>query len=130
MANAGPGKRSEEMVQLRFDTGPEIVMTEALKKSGLGNWRTQTAVLGIVPTFVWPDNKVALFADECQRYRCPKHFKDPKQKKGKDGPKEERESRKLSEAGWKVVHTYECEISTSEGASRVVEFLNEEAFKR
>lgn len=124
------GQEEAGLVQLRFETGPEQVMSQALRDAKIEGWRTQFSVLGVIPTFVWPKKKAALFADDCQRHRCPKHAKGERSAKEETaGAKDDHDSRKLTSKGWKVVHTYECEIATPEGAKTVVEFLKAFALK-
>lgn len=118
----------EDLHQLRFDTGPELVMGAALKKAGIDGWRTQFEVEGVMPTFVWPKKRIALFADDCNRHGCPEHRKEP-WKAGRDAARDDLQSRKLIEAGWKVFFTFECEISSPEKALGVAKFIRSSAMR-
>ena len=125
------GSEEAALIQLRFETGPEQIMAQALRNAGVEGWRTQFQVQGVMPTFVWPKKKAALFADDCQRHRCPKHSKRERSAKEENAAsKDDQNSRKLTQAGWKVVHTYECEIATPEKAKGIVDFLREAVFKK
>lgn len=116
---------NEGLLQLRFDTGPELLLTSALEKARINGGRTQISIDGVTPTFSWPEKKVALFVDDCLRHRCPKHYKKESWRKAmeNDAKEDDRQARKLGEKGWAIIHTFECEVSTPEGALGVAKFI-------
>lgn len=54
----------------RKDTSPELVVREALRKSGHPGYRLQWPVPGR-PDIAYPGKKVAIFINGCFWHRCP-----------------------------------------------------------
>lgn len=112
-----PLTRSEQMSRIRgSDTSPERRLRRALWSRGR-RYRLSQVVHGIRPDIVFPRAKVVVFVDGCQWHGCPDHYVRPRtneefwaKKLSACVDRDARQSRKLGDAGWKVVRVWEHTI--------------------
>lgn len=100
------------------DTGPELVLRQALRENGLSGYRLNWKKAPGRPDIAYPGRRVAIFVNGCYWHRCP-HCDLPLPKsntewwKKKFERNQERDERKLTElekAGWSTIVVWECEI--------------------
>ena len=112
--------RGQLMSRVR-STGNETTekrLASLLRKSGLHGWRRHQPLPGR-PDFAWLKTKVVVFVDGCfwHGHTCGKNI-NPKTnaeawRKKIEGNKsrDSRNSRRLRQAGWKVVRIWECQLA-------------------
>lgn len=99
------------------NTKPEILVRQRLRAAGLTGYRLHWKVPGH-PDIAWPGKKVALFVNGCFWHRCPYcHPPMPKSnveywtvKFDLNQERDERKTKELEEAGWKVYVIWECQL--------------------
>lgn len=116
------------------NTGPEVKLRSAVHALGL-RFRLHRRVVGrCTPDFVLPRWQVAVFVDGCFWHGCPKHsprqFRGPNKTRWEEKlvtnrMRDSRNNQLLTNAGWRVIRIWECEIRTdvNEAAARVSEFV-------
>ena len=127
-----PEKRSENMARIRSrDTGPELKLRKCLWSKGL-RYRLNSSLKG-KPDLIFAGKRLAVFVDGCFWHGCPEHGTMPKSNSDYWRPKIKRNmardrdvTRKLSDAGWKVVRIWEHEIlgNIESAASKIINALN------
>ncbi len=115
------------------ETGLEIALRRALRKSGLGGYRKNWKRVPGTPDIAYPGHRVAIFVHGCFWHRCPRcNFPLPRSHRDfwmrKFTRNEERDRRKikvLAGMGWRVLVFWECEVSkdSSACAARVGQYL-------
>jgi DNA mismatch endonuclease (patch repair protein) len=103
------------------NTGPELALRKALRKSGLTTYRLHYARVPGRPDVAFVKHKVAVFVHGCFWHGCPHH---PEQRvkshanwwKNKIGTNKARDRRKvlaLRRRGWRVITIWECRLKKS-----------------
>jgi DNA mismatch endonuclease, patch repair protein len=117
----------------RVDTAPEIAIRRLLHASGLRFRKDLRLVTDEVRTsadIVFPRQRLAVFVDGCFWHGCPEHGRMPTRnadywqaKIARNRERDERVTRGLSAAGWRVLRLWEHE-SPEDAAARVREALS------
>jgi len=123
-------ERSALMSRIRgSDTTPELILRRRLWADGL-RYRLKYKVPTGRPDLVFPGARVAVFVDGCFWHGCPDHYVRPRsrstfwaQKLAENVERDQRQTRELESAGWKVVRIWEHEIH--EALDEVVERVAE-----
>jgi DNA mismatch endonuclease (patch repair protein) len=111
-------QRSEIMkaVKSKGNKSTEIKLIEIFKSHHVAGWRRNSNLIGH-PDFVFPKNRVALFADGCfwHGHNCrnvsPSNNAEYWEKKIKRNKARDKAiTKELIQTGWKVVRIWECEI--------------------
>ena len=108
--------RSALMSRIRGkDTTPERRVRSLLHRAGL-RYRLQRRVEGVRVDMAFVSARVALFIDGCFWHGCPEHYVRPRSrtefwdgKLAENVSRDERQSRKLRDAGWNVIRVWEHE---------------------
>ncbi len=125
------------------NTEPEIALLRALRGVGLYGYRLHHRIelprwknkpQHTTPDVAFVSHKVAVYADGCYWHSCALHgMKETKtnaaewrQKRALIRARDERHSRYLSVAGWRVVRVWECE-DPKEAAKAVKAVIDAEA---
>lgn len=115
-----PGQtRSEVMSRIRSsNTGPELILRKALWAGGM-RYRTTSKDLVCRPDVVFPKQRLAIFLDGCFWHGCPEHYVLPRTRQAFWGGKlaanverDERQTRELEAAGWRVARFMEHDVFT------------------
>jgi len=115
-------QRSEIMkaVKSKGNKSTEIKLIEIFKLYHITGWHRNSKLVGH-PDFIFPKNRIAVFADGCfwHGHNCrnvtPSENADYWRKKIKRNRiRDEAITRELTEKGWKVVRIWECEIKKGE----------------
>jgi DNA mismatch endonuclease (patch repair protein) len=110
------------------DSEAELALRSALHAVGL-RFRLHRRVEGVTVDIVFPRPKVAVFVDGCFWHGCPEHATFPKSnqdywlpKLAENMERDERQSNRLKESGWKVIRAWEHEDSklAAEKIARIV----------
>jgi|SRR3989344_4092537 len=118
MEKIGKETRSKIMACIRSKhTKPELLFRKLLRQHGIkyklhyGKEKIDIAI---------PGKKLAIFIDGCFWHMCPKHGHIPKSNKKYWIPKLKKnlirakdKDKRLLDAGWKIVHIWEHELSNS-----------------
>ncbi len=110
----------------RRDTGPELRLRRELHRQGL-RYRVDAPLLAgsvrVRPDIVFSRARVAVFVDGCFFHVCPQHGNVPRRntdywvpKLHRNAERDERVTRALVEAGWKVIRVWEHEEPTQAAA--------------
>lgn len=113
-------KRSQIMKSIKSNKNKttELKLIEIFKKNKITGWRRNYKLFG-KPDFVFPDVKIALFADGCfwHGHNCRNttpsqnsEFWENKIRRNKERDKLVTEE--LKKKGWNIIRIWECEIST------------------
>lgn len=125
--------RSKIMSRVRGkDTGPEMFVRRLIHKAGF-RYRLHVTGLPGQPDLVFPKRKKIIFVHGCfwhshtgcDRARVPKsrtNFWQAKFEANK--ARDERNIRTLSQAGWKVLVLWECELRNPLLLDKIKEFLS------
>ncbi|TDC84688.1 very short patch repair endonuclease [Micromonospora sp. KC606] len=112
------------------NTVPEMALRRAVHALGLRFRLGRTLFNRSRPDLVFPGPRVAVFVNGCFWHGCPQHgpsrFRGPNAdrwatKIATNQARDQRIDNELSEAGWRVVRVWECEVrrEVGEAASRV-----------
>lgn len=139
MSSADTPEASSDDVAARMkatpqrDTPPEMELRKELHSRGL-RYRVDRSMRPITrgrPDIVFPTEEVAVFVDGCFWHLCPEHGSIPdsnsdwwRSKLEANAKRDERHTRELEEAGWKVIRIWEHE-DLIEAADRVEEIVTE-----
>ncbi|SEP91107.1 very short patch repair endonuclease [Lentzea albida] len=103
------------------NTAPEVALRRALHQRGL-RFRLHRAVAPrCTPDFVLPRYHLAVFVDGCFWHGCPTHspqqFRGPNaelwaRKLSANRERDKRNDRVVTDAGWRVIRVWECEIKS------------------
>jgi len=123
--NRMPLNRSDIMRRVKCkNSKAELALRSALHAEGL-RFRLHRRIEDITGDIVFPRSRVAVFVDGCFWHGCPKHATYPKTNKdywlpklAKNKERDERQTKRLQESGWKVIRVWEHDCSPP--ASRVV----------
>lgn len=108
------------------NTGPEVTLRSAVHRLGLRYRLHSRVAKGCTPDFVMPRWRTAVFVDGCFWHGCPAHspakFRGPNgdlwtAKLARNRDRDRRTSRAASEAGWKVIRIWECEVKADARAA-------------
>ena len=120
--------RSEIIKQVKEkDTAAEFALRSALHGIGL-RYQLHRKVEGVVVDIVFPTTKVLVFVDGCFWHGCPLHSTFPKSdqsywlsKLAENKERDQRQTKKLSNAGWTVIRLWEheCMLTTQKTAQRI-----------
>lgn len=114
------------------NTGPELVVRQALRASGLSGYRLQWKKVPGRPDICYPGRKVAIFVNGCFWHRCP-HCDLPLPKSNTDfwsekfarnRARDERNERALVLDGWTVIVVWECRLKGSHLESTMHEVID------
>lgn len=101
------------------DTAPELSLRRNLWALGL-RYRLQYRIGRTRPDMVFFGAKLAVFVDGCFWHGCPQHSTMPKnnrdfweQKLQRNRERDEENTTRLAEEGWRVVRLWEHEIEAS-----------------
>ena len=112
------GKRSAIMriIKGKENQSTEIRLIQIFKENGIKSWRRNYPVIG-KPDFIFPNKKIAVFADGCfwHGHHCrnivPKHNTEYWDKKRQRNIDRDTQITKLfTERGWTVLRFWECNI--------------------
>ena len=126
-----PAERSALMSRIRGkDTKPELAVRRGLHAMGY-RYRTHEARLPGRPDLVFTRRRIAVFVHGCfwHRHGCAKTSMPKTRpeywaaKFAANVERDQRNARRLAEAGWRVFVAWECEIDQGEAMQRLVEFL-------
>lgn len=109
--------RSEQMSRIRGrDTKPELAVSEALEARGFFGEPAAKTPAGKAD-LVFAEARVAVFIDGCFWHGCPLHYARPRSREEfwsakllENLERDARQSRTLTDAGWKVVRLWEHEV--------------------
>ena len=114
-------QRSAVMARIRGrgNESTEMRTVRLLRAAKISGWRRHSRLFGS-PDFVFARSKVVLFVDGCFWHGCPKCKRLPKSyaacaafwraKIRRNILRDEKVSRELRKAGWKVVRARECQL--------------------
>ena len=117
-------QRSEIMkaVKSKGNKSTEIKLIAIFKFHHLIGWRRNSNLAGH-PDFVFPEKRIALFADGCFWHGCPKHATWPanraawwRRKILGNKYRDALVTRTLRRAGWRVLRVWEHELATKNEA--------------
>ncbi len=100
------------------NTGPEIILRRALRKTGLDNFRLHPKKIIGRPDIVFSEKKVAIFLHGCFWHRCPR-CKMPlpktnrnfwKNKFLRNKARDIKKIKELKSANWRIIVIWEHEI--------------------
>jgi len=130
---AKPLSRSEVMSRIRGkDTGPEMVIRRGLHARGL-RYSLHRRDLPGTPDLVFPSKKAVVFVhgcfwhghEGCVFFRMPKtNVAFWEEKIGRNRERDQKNTKALEEAGWKVITVWECSIR-GRSEPEVSDFLDE-----
>jgi len=112
-------QRSRNMAAIkgRYNKSTELTVVKMFRSAGIQGWRRHFRNLPGTPDFVFPKQKVAIFADGCFWHGCPRCAIYPKSnksfwnKKIKDNRLHDKKMYKLlTQRGWKVLRFWEHDI--------------------
>jgi len=129
-----PEKRSAVMRRVKSrDTRPELAVRRLLRAAGIG-YRLGGCGLPGRPDVVMKGRRVALFVHGCfwHGHDCARGARQPKAnadywqaKIGRNSQRDARNEAALSDAGWRVVTVWECEMKAPDFETRLIaEVLN------
>lgn len=129
-----PEERSEIMRKVKSgrNRSTELKLVEFFKANGIKGWRRNYPLLG-KPDFVFPKQRIVLFADGCfwhghdcrnTRPEQNKHYWDAKRARNQN--RDRVVTAQLSKKGWKVIRIWECEIKNGSFAEKLLAVLNED----
>jgi DNA mismatch endonuclease, patch repair protein len=114
--------RSELMSRIRSgdNATTEMRLVELFRKAGVVGWRRNYKLEG-KPDFVFPDARVAVFADGCfwHGHGCPRNLSPKtnvafwKKKIRKNRTRDQAVTRRLNTTGWRVIRIWECRLKNS-----------------
>jgi DNA mismatch endonuclease, patch repair protein len=111
-------QRSRTMSRIRSsgNVSTELLLIRLFRMAGIKGWRRKATLAG-KPDFVFPKERVAVFADGCFWHRCPRCFKAPKSNRSYwkakiDGNirRDKQVNAALRAAGWRVLRLREHSI--------------------
>lgn len=102
----------------RANTKPELTVRKMLRELGYPGYRLQWKKCPGHPDIAYPGRRLAIFVSGCYWHRCPKcNLPLPKTntefwraKFARNVARDERVRRELTEAGWRVLTIWECEL--------------------
>lgn len=128
---SSPGVRRSMQSNRSRDTAPEVALRSALHARGL-RFRKHVRVVREIACIVdvaFPTERLAVFIDGCYWHSCPEHGSYPhtntdwwRAKLVATRARDERNTKLLTQAGWKVLRIWEHE-DVGAATSRVVREL-------
>jgi DNA mismatch endonuclease (patch repair protein) len=125
-------KRSEIMRanKPQKNKSTELKLIQLFKKNGIKGWRRNYKIAGASPDFVFPNFKIAVFADGCfwHGHNCrtlkPKSNQEYWNKKIKKNKERDKAIKKRIESrGWKVFRIWECQIQKGNLPELLLKYL-------
>ncbi len=107
------------------DTKPELIVRHLLREAGHPGYRLNWKKAPGRPDIAYPGKKVAIFINGCFWHRCPycnlstprTHSDFWSKKFERNVERDQRKTKELEDAGWKVFTIWECRIKKDgEGA--------------
>lgn len=100
------------------NTGPELIVRNALSAAGLKGYRLHWSKVPGRPDIAFPGRKIAIFVHGCFWHRCPYcNPSSPKTNKRfwyekfrKNTERDKQKTKLLRKAGWKVFVFWECRV--------------------
>ncbi|PJZ57456.1 very short patch repair endonuclease [Leptospira barantonii] len=125
-------RRSWIMSQIKSkgNSSTELSLIKLFRIHKLKGWRRNILVIG-KPDFVFPNHKVAVFADGCfwHGHNCrnlkPKSnisFWEEKIENNKN--RDKKINKKLRESGWSVFRIWECNIKNGKISKRLIDMIH------
>lgn len=118
-------------VKSRGNKSTEIKLARIFRKKGMKGWRRNYKIDGS-PDFVFPRQKIAVFADGCfwHGHNCrnvtPKDNSLYWENKIRRNKKRDREvSNSLTQKGWRVFRVFECKIRKERLPEKLIEALRQ-----
>lgn len=106
-------------VKSKGNKSTEIKLIEVFKLHHVTGWR-RNSKLGGRPDFVFPKNRIAIFADgcfwhghNCRNVNPSDNAEYWRNKIKRNKARDKAITKELTEKGWKVVRIWECEIKKS-----------------
>jgi len=103
-------------VKSRGNQSTEIKLMEIFKERGIRGWRRNSNLFG-KPDFIFPQKKIALFADGCFWHGHPCRNVNPSQnadywakKIARNKVRDKAVTKILKQKGWTVIRLWECRI--------------------
>ena len=118
--------RSLHMAKIkgRGNISTEISLAKQLRLNRIKGWRRHYKIAG-KPDFVFPKQKVAVFADGCFWHCCPRCYRQPKsniqfwrQKIQANVARDIAITKTLKSKGWTVIRIWECQIKRMPDVTR------------
>ncbi|MBI3895831.1 MAG: very short patch repair endonuclease [Acidobacteria bacterium] len=116
-------QRSENMRAIKgsLNTTTEQCLRLALVRAGLHGWKVRPRGLPGNPDFVFPERRVAIFADGCFWHGCPHCCHAPvrnnsaywREKIKRNRARDQSNRRRLQTQGWRVLRIWEHELNRS-----------------
>ncbi len=107
------------------DTRPEIVLRNALRRRGI-RYRSYRRVGGVRVDLVLPDLRAVVLVHGCFWHGCRRHYVCPSdnaafwsRKLLENRKRDERQNRRISDAGWRILTVWEHSLGASRGADRI-----------
>lgn len=106
-------------VRGRGNESTELRVVAIFRRLNIRGWRRHIRVAGCAPDFLFPEIRVAIFADGCFWHGCPRHYTIPKsrarywrEKLLLNRARDRRAAARLRDRGWSVWRVWECRIRT------------------
>ncbi len=129
-----PAERSRVMraVKSKGNKSTELKLIAHFKARGVKGWRRNSALPGS-PDFIFPKERVAVFADGCfwHGHNCrnvspTQHAAYWSDKIKRNRARDRRANRALKQKGWRVIRLWECDINKGK-IKKLLEALAESA---
>lgn len=139
MDNISPERRSENMRRIRNkNTAPEVRVRKAIRQLGYSGYRLHRKDLPAKPDIAWVGKKIAIFVHGCfwHGHDCAEGLRKPKSNRDywipkltKNSARDEARQTALTEAGWKILVLWECELKSDVSLERKLRKFLKDAFR-
>lgn len=137
---SSPGVRRSMMSNTSKDTGPELLLLDALRAAGLSFAAHAHPVLGLRrrADAVFARARLAVFMDGCFWHRCPEHWRgvvtnapywEPKLERNWERDRETDAALRM-EHGYEVVRVWEHELKSADGLAAAVARIRDVVLRR
>jgi DNA mismatch endonuclease, patch repair protein len=107
------------------NTRPERILRRALRRRGI-HYRSYQRVDGVTVDLVLPDLHAVVFVHGCFWHGCSRHYVPPannsafwSRKLEKNLTRDERQTRRIRNAGWRALTVWEHSLETQKDADRI-----------
>ena len=107
------------------NTRPERRLREALRKKGV-RYRSYQRVGGVTVDLVLPDLRAVVLVHGCFWHGCRRHYVPPSdnsnfwsRKLQENKERDERQTRRIRRAGWRILTVWEHSLETPKDADRI-----------
>lgn len=107
------------------NTRPERTLRNALRRRGI-RYRSYRRVGGVTVDLVLPDLRAVVFVHGCFWHGCGRHYVPPSdnsnfwsRKLQENRQRDERQIRRIRQAGWRTLTVWEHSLETPEDADRI-----------